>query len=55
MTIARLHNIDIILSCPNEDDNFDGFETNFKHDLHNASLFGFQQDRRDDLITLTSP
>ena len=45
MTIARLHNIDIILvicpSCPNEDYNFDGCEINFKHDLHNASLLNF--------------
>ena len=28
-------------SCPNEDDNFDGCEANFKHDLHNASLLDF--------------
>ena len=28
-------------SCPNEDDNFDGCETNFNHDLHNASPLDF--------------
>ena len=53
MTIARLHNIDIILvicpSCPNEDDNFDGCETNFKHDLRNASLLDFS-----DIVEMTS-
>ena len=52
-TIARWHDIDIILvicpSCPNEDDNFDGCETNFKHDLHNASLLDFS-----DIVEMTS-
>ena len=28
-------------SRPNEDDIFDGCETNFKRDLHNASLLDF--------------
>ena len=37
------------------DNNIDGCETNFQHDLHHASLEGYQQDRRDDLITLISP
>ena len=36
-------------SCPNADNNFDGCETNFKHDLHNASLQDFSN-----IIEMTS-
>ena len=36
-------------SCANEDDNFDGCETNFKHDPHNASLLDF-----NNIVEMTS-
>ena len=42
-------------SCPTQMNNFDGCEQNFKHEPSQCLSLGFQQYRRDDLVTLMSP